>query len=187
MLPAPRYYGTHTVIGNKWNYPFRVGQSRESNRYRVDLALAPPHYSQLSQRGKSKSNPFSLADVTEVVKSIDYRDSQLYKTDLSQHKQVDKANKGNINEFAYRPESIDMPSLVSMEILESQGISPKKEDQKDVTLRVTEMNRILKEAEKYLNDCKNDTFQRANDSKGLKAAENSLSKSDQQKSKLKNN
>lgn len=78
-----------------------------------------------------------------------------------------------------------MPSLVSMEILESQGISPKKEDQKDVTLRVTEMNRILKEAEKYLNDCKNDTFQRANDSKGLKAAENSLSKSDQQKSKLK--
>lgn len=141
------------MIGNKWNYPIR---SNESNRHQVDLALAPPHYSQLSQRNKSKSNPFSLADITKVVKSVDYRDSQLYKTDSNHRHQMVKDNE-SLKNAVYRPQSIDMPSLVSMEILESQGISSKNEDQKDVTLRVAEMNRILKEAEKYLNNCKIDT------------------------------
>lgn len=139
-----------------------MDQGNESNRYQVDLALAPPHYSQLSQRNKSKSNPFSLVDITKVVKSVDYRDSQLYKTDSNHQHQKSKDNE-SLQLAANRPQSIDMPSLVSMEILESQGISPKNEDQTDVTLRVAEMNRILKEAEKYLNNYKADNLNENNE------------------------
>lgn len=136
-----------------------MGHGSEGNRHQVDLALAPPHYSQLSQRNKSKSNPFSLADITKVVKSVDYRDSQLYKTDSSHQMSKDIES---LQFAANRPQSIDMPSLVSMEILESQGISSKNEDQKDVTMRVAEMNRILKEAERYLNECKTDAHNETN-------------------------
>lgn len=157
-----------------------MGQSNESNRYRVDLALAPPHYSQLSKRNKSKSNPFSLADITEIVQSIDYRDSQLYK---SNYNQVDKT-KENLKVSTTRPESIDMPSLVSMEILESQGVSSKKENQKDVTLRVTEMNRIFKEAEKYLTNVKNNTFNKTKELKKLEAEDNLIKTNNKSKLKI---
>lgn len=44
---------------------------------------------------------------------------------------------------------IDLPSLVSMEILESQAIDPNVRDE-DIIKRVSEMNRIVADAEHYL-------------------------------------
>lgn len=82
--------------------------------------------------------------MTEVVKSIDSRDSQLYTAEEQW-----KSSSEIANEIANRPQSIDMPSLISMEILEAHGRSSNV-DQSEVLQRATEMSRILKDTEKYL-------------------------------------
>lgn len=101
----------------------------------VDLTVPPPQYPLLTLADRLRQPDSGL---TELVKSIDARDSQLYA--LEEANQTDPS---------LRPQSIDVPSLVSMEILESHARSTQA-DQGQVVQQVTEMKRILSESEKYL-------------------------------------
>ncbi|KAI2802175.1 Frmpd3p, partial [Blomia tropicalis] len=175
---APRYYGTHNVLGSGWNYLPQPSTST-SNRHKVDLAVAPPHFTQTKTYSSIKqTNPFQhLSGVTEVVKSIESRDSRLYINELASSTSSPpppippSSSIGNDSAT-----SIDMPSLVSMEILESHGHGlgkrvslsttggKKIEDQQDVMFRVSEMSRILRDAERYLDEYTNfDGFENGGD------------------------
>ena len=96
----------------------------------------------------------SLSGLTEVVKSIESRDSQLYTMESNKLNSASgtlERNQDSSSPTIARPQSIDMPSVLSMEILESHGRAPNV-DPSEVMHRVTEMNRILKDAERYLHE-----------------------------------
>ena len=77
-----------------------------------------------------------------MIASSNSRDSYLY----------------NDSDVPEKAECIDMPSVVSFEILENAGkLNLKNEEDyrmknNEVLYRVSEMNRILKDAEQYLSD-----------------------------------
>lgn len=86
-------------------------------------------------------NPINLlVPQTEIVRSIDARDSQLYT--LEQQQQFNGSS---------RPLSLDVPSMVSMEILEAHGQpGTSAPDPQEIAARVIEINRMIRQAEGYI-------------------------------------
>lgn len=199
LFPAPRYYSNHNVLPSGWNYPIApqppsneqhspnvttnsnsgdsgVNESSASSAsssntaqpssslqmpVSIDLAVAPAHYMfnyihhkpAVGSSSNSKQPTF-----TEKIASQDARDSQLYALE-------------ELRSTGKRPQSLDMPSLISMEILESHGkalascetpqnhLEPFNQsammDQTEVQNRIAEMGHILQSAEKYLTKLNN--------------------------------
>ena len=125
------------MIPAGWNYsPSKQLVVNKCQLPTTDLTVPPPHYSiiSLAKRARMQS---SVSNLTEVVKSIDARDSQLYA--------IEERKKSNCQ--LNRPQSIDVPSLISMEILEAHGRALDLK-QNDVLENVTEMKRILNDSDK---------------------------------------
>jgi len=80
----------------------------------------------------------------DITRSDDSHQPQLYTLVDSRFSNVDH----NMNE-KINPDRIDLPSLVSMEILESQVCDANVKSE-DIIKRVTEMNKIVADAENYL-------------------------------------
>lgn len=93
----------------------------------IDLALDPANL---------------LVPQTETVRSIDARDSQLYTLEQQQQQLLNGSS---------RPLSLDVPSMVSMEILEAHGQpGTSAPDPQEIAARVIEINRMIRQAEGYI-------------------------------------
>lgn len=146
-------------MGSENGIQTNVSWPKESY-HQVDLAIAPPHFSQVislrayPQTGvnKAKNSLLNLSGLTEMVKSIDSRDSQLYIMEKFDEQNNDLQLPPSPTSLTGRPESIDIASLVSMEVLESHGKTSNGTNQDEAMHRVVEMNRILKDAERYLKE-----------------------------------
>lgn len=120
----------------------------------------------------------TVTNTTETIESIDERDSQLYTMEEMNENLEDQL----INHQNGRPLSIDMPSLISMEILESHGhgrIQTKSDQQPQqnvdqVLQNVNEMNRILNDTEKYFIDQISIDNQSKSKSKSMEMNEKSM-------------
>ena len=118
---APIYCGAHNVQESSWSYANHDGDGLRQ----IDLAIPPPQY--------------IPCDGSEG-------ELQYYAIDNSACGIVDH----NMNEQLNNDKNgIDLPSLVSMEILESH-VCDEDVKQEDIIKRVNEMNQIVADAENYL-------------------------------------
>jgi hypothetical protein len=146
---APSYCGLHTVQEAQWNY---VPNDSDPLR-RIDLALPPPRYMPCDISRSDNSQPYTIID------------SSLANVDHNMNEKVSS-------------NGIDLPSLVSMEILESQVCDTNVKSE-DIIKRVTEMNKIVADAEHYLaedhTDVKQDKDENVwDETEKLKAADSLL-------------
>ncbi|XP_054163945.1 uncharacterized protein LOC128961710 [Oppia nitens] len=126
---APSYCGVHTVRVAHWSYA-----ANESVR-QIDLSIPPPRY-MLTDNDESSQQINSNTTTHPTVNPNNYAliDHQMNE----KPEQVVTTNGG-----------IDLPSLMSMEILESQACDVDTKND-DIIRRVSEMNQIVADAEHYL-------------------------------------
>ncbi|CAG2172578.1 unnamed protein product, partial [Oppiella nova] len=121
LLSAPSYCGLHTVRETQWSYG-----PNDSVR-EIDLSIPPPRYMPSDLKEIRENNQhFIESTVDTSYASVDH----------------------NMNEKV-TSNGIDLPSLVSMEILESQASEPGVKNE-DIMKRVSEMNQIVADAQHYL-------------------------------------
>ncbi|RWS10540.1 FERM and PDZ domain-containing protein 4-like protein, partial [Dinothrombium tinctorium] len=123
---APSYHGEHLVKVAPWSY---LPSSAGGKLRKIDLGVPPPRYSQSNNLSNSV---YSLNEkIGTMVESVDHNMN----------------NKAGIRTYS---EEMDLPSIVSMEILEAQRNNDYPLKNEDIIKRVEEMNQIVLDAENYL-------------------------------------
>ncbi|CAG2101075.1 unnamed protein product [Medioppia subpectinata] len=119
---APSYCGFHTVREAQWSYV-----TNDSVR-EIDLSIPPPRYMPSDSQHSDHNHHNIQSSLDSSYASVDH----------------------NMNQ-SVNSNGIDLPSLVSMEILESQATDVGLKSD-DIMQRVSEMNQIVADAQHYLAD-----------------------------------
>lgn len=138
----------HSVREAQWSY-LRRGQSDQLRQ--IDLAIPPPRYMAPDSVRESEPNQQKIQSILESN----------YSSAVVDHNMNEKIDSNGI----------DLPSLVSMEILESQVCDPGVNNE-DIIKRVSEMHRIVADAEHYLAEGEANDFKQMTD-KASEPLENS--------------